>query len=174
MRGEKIVRCEFVDTTDLPVNACNKPYKQVINNGCVVETQSEELIRQLEVSDIQNDSNIIGWDLFRRNETILIDDNGKYYACTQVDPGKFVRLNEITAKLKYIVIECYEREIFIAGIKDSQAEAFSLMKDRVDSFHNDLGCEIVDSDDWELNEFSAWSNANDDCNADWVIKIILV
>lgn len=79
-------------------------------------------------------------------------------------------------KTIYILADCYEREICITKY-DTYEAAYNAMKQELDYV---LGFDSTDEDaaeengyatgfDFEINEWSAWSNVGDE-NNDWIIE----
>ena len=71
------------------------PYKKVINNGCTIETQDAELIRQLAEDERKRANAPVDWWLFKVGKTVLIDNRGIRFLCTMNNNGQWIRLDRI-------------------------------------------------------------------------------
>lgn len=86
---------EFREFYGVPLYAGWEPFRKVVNNGCTIETQSAELVRQLEENERRRDGEVIDWYLFKPGKTILTDNFGKKYGCRSNVDGKWITLIQI-------------------------------------------------------------------------------
>lgn len=115
------------NTVGKPLQCLFKPYQRIINNGCVIETQSEELLWQLYQDEVERDGEPIDWHLFKENKTVLIDNHGRKYACVRQSQG-----HVILAELKY--------DLLIFSRNDDGCRlkfVFSTAEDFIHSFDDD-------------------------------------
>lgn len=89
------MKYEFKLTWGLLLHHGSEPFQKVVNNGCVIETQDENLIRQLINDENNRKSKPIDWWLFKVGETILSCDDENYFACTMNNSGKWIQLIKI-------------------------------------------------------------------------------
>lgn len=59
----------------------HKPYKQVVNNGYYIHTQSDILIEQLNTNEYTRGSEVVDWFLFKGGKSVLIDNYNNAYLC---------------------------------------------------------------------------------------------
>ena len=78
-----------------PLYTGSDPFQKVVNNGCIIETQSTELIRKLQENEELRGSEVIDWYLFKPGKTILTDSDGHEFGCTMNNNGSWIRLKEI-------------------------------------------------------------------------------
>lgn len=78
-----------------PLYAGSEPFQKVVNNGCIIETQSAELVRKLKENEAQRGVEVIDWYLFKPGKTILTDSDGPEYGCTMNNGGHWIQLVEI-------------------------------------------------------------------------------
>jgi len=91
----KMLRYEFKPTLGLRLFHGFAPYKKVVNNGCVIETQDDQLVEQLEKDEADRIEEPIDWHLFKVGETILIDNFGNRFACSVNNNGQQIQLEKI-------------------------------------------------------------------------------
>lgn len=119
------------NTIGKPFQCHFNPYQRVVNNGWSIETQSEELLWQL--SQNENDCSskeVIDWFLFKENQTVLIDNHGRKFACNKKSDG-YVQL----AELKY--------DLFILARNDDGIKlqfVFPASEDFIRSINEDDDC----------------------------------
>lgn len=89
------MKYEFKSTLGVNLYCGLKPYRKVVNNGCVIETQDELLIAQLEDDEIHRMSKPIDWWLFKPGKTVLTDNFGNQYACIMNNDRKWIQLVKI-------------------------------------------------------------------------------
>lgn len=78
-----------------PLYAGTKPFQKVVNNGCTIETQSVDLIQQLQRNEMTRNSEVIDWWLFKPGATILFDNHGNQFGCTSNVDGQWITLVQI-------------------------------------------------------------------------------
>lgn len=78
-----------------PLYAGLEPFRRVVNNGCEIETQDVDLIRQIRENEFARGSEVIDWHLFKPGRTILIDNMGRKFGCTRNVYGQWIELTEI-------------------------------------------------------------------------------
>ena len=80
------------------LRSMSAPFKRVVNNGCTISSQDEELLNELKYNEMHNNG-IIDWHLFKQGETILYATNNKVYGCSYINgPKTYVELLEIIDK----------------------------------------------------------------------------
>jgi len=89
------VKYEFNPTWGLSLHHGSEPYRKVVNNGCIIETQDESLIKQLLDDETNRNSKPIDWWLFKVGETILTCNDGNHFACTMNNSGMWIQLVKI-------------------------------------------------------------------------------
>jgi Rad3-related DNA helicase len=82
------------NTIGKPLSTIFTPYQGIVNNGCIIETQSEDLLWQLSQDEIKREEEPIDWHLFKEGEAVLIDNHGRKFACTHQRQG-YVCLTEM-------------------------------------------------------------------------------
>lgn len=95
-REERTMKYIQENTIGKPLQCLFRPYQRIVNNGCVIETQSEELLWQLHNDEVERDGRPIDWHLFKECETVLVDNHGRKYACVRQSQGHVT-----LAELKY-------------------------------------------------------------------------
>lgn len=85
----------FEQTYGLPLYHGWEPYQKVVNNGCVIETQDNNLIAQLVEDERNRNSRPIDWHLFKAGKTVLVDNYGVRFACTMNNSGQWIQLVKI-------------------------------------------------------------------------------
>lgn len=117
-------------TLGKPLQCILRPYQRIVNNGCVIETQSEELLWQLHKDEVERETAPIDWHLFKESETVLIDNHGRKYACVRRNQGHVT-----LAELKYDLI------IFSKNDDGTRLEfVFPTAEDFIRSFDEDDDC----------------------------------
>lgn len=59
----------------------HKPYKETVNNGYYIQTQSDSLIEQLRKNEYDRNGEVVDWFLFRDGKSVLIDNYNNAYLC---------------------------------------------------------------------------------------------
>lgn len=88
------LRYEQRDIFGVKMKSLPVPYKKVINNGCIIQSQDDELIKILDNNEVQQ-GRVIDWWLFKPGRTVLYAPNGKIYGCSEVYHNYIIVLNEI-------------------------------------------------------------------------------
>ena len=115
------------NTIGKPLQCLFKPYQRIVNNGCVIETQSEELLWQLYQNEKEGETQPIDWHLFKESGTVLIDNHGRRYACVRKSQGHVT-----LAEMKYDLI------IFLRNDDGDRLEfVFHTAEDFIRSFNDD-------------------------------------
>lgn len=118
------------NTIGKPLECILRPYQRIVNNGCVIETQSEGLLWQLHKDEVERDGRPIDWHLFRESETVLVDNHGRKYACVRQCQGHVT-----LAELKYDLL------IFTRNDDGCRLEfVFPTAEDFIRSFGEDDDC----------------------------------
>lgn len=55
-REERIMKYIQENTIGKPLQCRFRPYQRIVNNGCVIETQSEELLWQLYKDEVEREA----------------------------------------------------------------------------------------------------------------------
>lgn len=89
------MKYEFKSTLGMGLYHGWAPYQKVVNNGCTIETQDNNLIAQLIEDERKRIGRPIDWYLFKAGGTVLIDDYGNRFACTMNNDGRWIQLVKI-------------------------------------------------------------------------------
>jgi len=89
------MKYKFESTWGKPLYDGLVPYQKIVNNGCTIETQDNNLIAQLAEDELKRSAPPIDWHLFKVGETVLIDNYGDRFACTMNNNRQWIRLNKI-------------------------------------------------------------------------------
>ena len=89
------MKYEFKSTLGVGLYCGLDSYQKVVNNGCTIETQDNNLIAQLVEDEWRRAGRPIDWHLFKAGGTILIDNYGNRFACTMNNDGRWIQLVKI-------------------------------------------------------------------------------
>lgn len=89
------MRYEFKSTIGMSLYHGTAPYQKVVNNGCIIETQDNNLIAQLAEDEHKHAGHPVDWWLFKPGKTILTDNYGARFACVMNNDGWWIQLVKI-------------------------------------------------------------------------------
>lgn len=130
MIGGIIMKYVQENTIGKPLQCHFRPHQRLVNNGWVIETQSEDLLWQLIQNENDHSKETIDWFLFKEGESVLIDNHGRKFACMKKSHG-YIQL----AELKY--------DLFILARNDDGIRlqfVFPTSEDFIRSMNKDDDC----------------------------------